>query len=60
MRTKQPQIINVHKAAELLGCTERNVLYLLAKGELTGEQINRKCWAVEVSSIERYKKEKSN
>jgi len=54
MRNKQPQIVNVRKAAEMLGCTERNVLYLLAKGELTGEQINRKCRVVYLDSIERY------
>jgi hypothetical protein len=59
MRNKQPQIVNVKRAAEMIGCTERNILYLLAKGELAGWQVNRKCWAVEVASVERYKKEKA-
>ena len=54
MRNKQPQIVNVKRAAEIIGGTPRNVLYLIVKGKLTGQQINPKCWVVDLASIERY------
>jgi hypothetical protein len=59
MTNKQLKHVNVIRAAEMLDCSRQNVMYLLAKGRLAGWQVNRKCWAVEVSSIEQYKKEKA-
>jgi hypothetical protein len=55
MTTKQPQIVNVEKAAEMLGCSRQNVLYLLAHERLVGWKVNGKCWVVDVASVEAHK-----
>ena len=56
--TKRPQITTVTKAAETLGCSRQNVLYLLAKGRIDGWQINGKAWAVVVASVDKYRVER--
>jgi hypothetical protein len=58
MAKRVQQITTVTKAAEHLGCTRQNVLYLLAKGRLTGTLIGPRCWAVDVASVARYQRER--
>jgi len=58
MTTKQA-ITTVTKAAEMLGCSRQNVLYLLAKRRIDGTLIGPKCWAVDVASLRRYAQEKN-
>jgi excisionase family DNA binding protein len=53
------KITTVTKAAERLGCSRQNVLYLLAKGRLTGTLIGPRCWAVDVASVEAYKSKRA-
>jgi hypothetical protein len=58
MANIRQQIVSVKKAAERLKCTRQNVMYLLAKGHLTGWQVNPKCWVVDVASIEKREQER--
>ena len=57
MRKKQPLPISVEQAAELIGCTRRNVLYLIQQGLIQAQRIGRKRtspFAVDVASVEAY------
>jgi excisionase family DNA binding protein len=58
MTSQRKQIESVNQAAERLGCTRQNVLYLLAKGRIDGWQINGKAWAVVVASVDKYRVER--
>jgi excisionase family DNA binding protein len=59
MANAQKQILNVKAAAEVLGCTRQNVMYLLARGKLAGWQVNGRCWVVERASLEKLAAERA-
>ena len=56
MTNIQHRILSVQQAAERIGCTRQNVLYLLAKKKLDGWQVNGKCWVVRAASVEAYRR----
>ena len=48
------------RAAERLGCSERNIVKLLHSGRLAGRQIEGRRWLVDPASIERYESAKAS
>ena len=51
--------ISVTDAAEIIGCTRGNVLYLIREGLIQAERLGRReraVWAVDAASVEVYAK----
>lgn len=48
--------VSVVEAAEIIGCTVGRVRQLLLGGELVGEKLNERAWAVSRKSAEKYSK----
>ena len=54
-KTRKP--ISVTEAAEIIGCTRGNVLYLIRRGLVRAERLGRReraVWAVDSASVEAY------
>ena len=54
-KTRKP--ITVTEAAEIIGCTRGNVLYLIRRGLVRAERLGRReraVWAVDTASVEAY------
>lgn len=48
--------ISTKDAADLIGCTEGYVRFLLIQGTLEGRKFNERAWAVDRESAEEYAK----
>jgi len=48
-------IVGVQEAASLLGLTDSRVRQLLGKGDLAGQKLNARAWAVPVAEIHRFR-----
>ena len=51
---------SVADAAEIVGCTVGRIRQLLIDGEIEGQKLNERAWAVERKSAEKYAKKTFN
>lgn len=54
MLTQQVSFVSVAEAAKIIGCSDAHVRRLLIDGELQGQKLNERAWAVRQDSAEKY------
>lgn len=52
------QFLSVSEAAALLGITDGRVRQLLGEGEIEGQKLGEKNWAIHIDEVDRHKKER--
>jgi len=56
MLSEQLGFMSVQEAAEAIGVSGPYVRQLLLKGDLTGQKLGERTWAIPASEVERFKK----
>jgi excisionase family DNA binding protein len=57
MLTQSVTFVSTAEAAKVIGCSESHVRRLLIDGDLKGQKLNARAWAVRLDSAEEYARE---
>lgn len=56
MSLQNRRFVSVTEAANIIGCTGGRVRQLLIAGELNGEKLHPRAWAIKLADVQKYAK----